>query len=107
MTMCDQSKSVKFLQWQATIEQWQHENSSVADFCRTRGIPQWKFHYWKRKIIIDSSDSTSTAPFVELKDSSNSSGIEINIHNQSFTLSIDNGFNEQTLSRVLKVIAQC
>jgi len=41
---------------------WQSSGLSVADFCRHRGIPAHRVHYWKRRLAGGSSAHTDEAP---------------------------------------------
>lgn len=45
--MADNSK---VLHWRAVMTEQKASGKSVKEFCRDRGIPAWKFHYWRNRI---------------------------------------------------------
>jgi len=36
--------------WQELLRRWQASGLSQAQFCRPRGIPVWRFTWWKRRL---------------------------------------------------------
>jgi hypothetical protein len=36
--------------WQSLLGRWQNSGLSQAEFCRRRGIPVWKFLWWKKRV---------------------------------------------------------
>lgn len=51
--MADDSK---VLHWRAVMAEQEASGESAAAFCRDRGIPAWKFHYWRKRIGAGDSE---------------------------------------------------
>ena len=47
---------------QELISAWQESGLSVAQFCRNRGLPAHRVHYWKRRIADSSSPHAGEVP---------------------------------------------
>jgi hypothetical protein len=38
--------------WRELLGRWQSSGLSQAEFCRRRGVPVWKFLWWKKRLGI-------------------------------------------------------
>ena len=45
-----EKKKRKHEEWGSVISDWRGSGLSVAKYCRSAGIPAWKFRYWSRKL---------------------------------------------------------
>ena len=50
--------------WRMLIAEQQASGKSTTNFCKERGIPAWKFWYW-RKALLD--DSAANNGFVQMQ----------------------------------------
>lgn len=39
--------------WRELLVRWQDSGLSQAEFCRRRGIPVWKFLWWKKRLSTE------------------------------------------------------
>jgi hypothetical protein len=39
--------------WRELLARWQDSGLSQAEFCRRRGIPVWKFLWWKKRLSTE------------------------------------------------------
>ena len=51
-------------EWRALIAEQQASGKSASVFCRERGIPTWKFWYWRKALL---NDSTTDNGFVQMQ----------------------------------------
>lgn len=92
--------------WEELISEFEKSNSSLSYFCKTWGVPTWKFHYWRRKLRSDEVGFVKL-DVIDIKEVkvSKEQAVGILIHSGTFTIEIENGFNEQTLKRLLDCLA--
>ena len=89
----------KMEHWKLCVTEWMASNKSVRQWCIENSIPQSTFIYWKDKLSIESLNKES---FVEILEEEKSTGVAI--HCKGFEIYISKEFDEQTLSRCLKLI---
>jgi len=51
-------------EWRGLIAQQQTSGKSATNFCKERGIPAWKFWYWRKALLDDSAASNG---FVQMQ----------------------------------------
>ncbi len=64
-------------QWSAKIAAWQNSGLSGAEWCKKNQVVYHRFIYWKKRLIDEFQETINVDSFVELKDSSDSSGVEV------------------------------
>lgn len=96
-------------QWRAILAEQAGSGQSAAAFCRERGIPQWKFQYWKKQLAAK-SHPTAVPVFqeVQVAPESASAWAELVFPN-GLVLRIPDGFDEERLRRAIETIgsARC
>ena len=86
------------------IQKWRESGQNKAAFCRAREIPVWKLHYWFRQLERRQQAGESPAGFVEVAEDGGT-GLRLRLPN-GVAVEIDQGFDAQTLRRVLLVWAE-
>jgi transposase-like protein len=38
-------------QWQAAVRQWQKSGQSIREYCRTLGVKESAFYFWRRELV--------------------------------------------------------
>ena len=98
--------------WTRLIESHSSGNLSVPEFCRDHKVNENNFYSWRSKLKKSRTEITESH-FTELKlsrnakfieNSNNSSGIQIYIKG-NVRIILENGFNEDTLLRTVKVLS--
>jgi hypothetical protein len=84
--------------WAKIIEEHQRSGRSVKEFCEPKGIHPTTF-YKNRKLC-------KQQPLVEIPVSGYMRGSSIVLHAGRYSVSIQNGFDRQTLKSVLEVIGE-
>ncbi len=91
----------KCREWELIIEEWQNSGMSIVNYCRENEIAVATFHYWKKKI---SSEVTESDAFSEIKfTSDHGSGLWFEFGN-GVKLVVDHGFDQVTLKRLMGAI---
>ena len=89
----------KHAHWSGVFSEWQDSGKSAVSYCRENNIPQWKFYYWKRRVLPSEEKKGFTR--LSLSDSpESSSGLWIELAS-GIRLVIEKDFNSDTLHRVL------
>ena len=98
--------------WRRQFSQYESSGTSIADFCRRRGIPAHQFHWWKRK--LSSLDAQDRACRVEVEDASafipvrlpvfSEGPIEV-VHPGGCVIRVPAGFDADSLRRVLDTLS--
>lgn len=101
------SPQAKHEKWHQELSKWQQSAMSVAAYCRQANIPDWKFYYWRKKLLPPVPATPSS--FIELtlveEDLKDSSGLWFELP-AGVRLMVDLDFNSATLLQVLSVIGE-
>jgi hypothetical protein len=81
--------------WERYLEQWKASGLTGSEWCRENNLTYCVFLYWKKKL-------NSSHPFVELKDSSTVSEIEVEF--QGFLIRLSKNFDEQTFQKCVQTL---
>jgi hypothetical protein len=93
--------------WRGLVSGQVASGTSVAAFCRDRGLRDWQFYEWKKRLR-----SSAAAPFIAVEVASTESasarpgrmsGIEIR-HRRGWSLMVEPGFDANHLRRLLAVL---
>lgn len=91
--------------WKIKMQQWRLSGKSVANWCEEQSISQPRFYYWKRKLDLDTCESSENSSFVELHDSmEGDSGIEL--HMNQFRIGLSREFDSIALKRCLQLLLE-
>lgn len=97
--------------WFHHIQECTKSCLSQVEYCTTNKIPLSTFGYWKRKLRENQNSkpvfyplTVSSAPTI--KNSPNGSGLTLHFKDRRFSIEIENGFSEATLSQVVATIEQ-
>jgi hypothetical protein len=98
----DGTRQSKSDEWAGTLSRWDGSGLSGAAFCRGNGIPQWKFHYWKRR--LRGADGAA-AGFVEMSFDGDGrhSGLSFDF-GSGVRLVVGRGFDAGELARLLREV---
>jgi hypothetical protein len=102
-----QHKEEDLLRWRGLVSEQVASGTSVAGFCRDRGLRDWQFYEWKKRLRC-----SAAAPFIVVEVASTEavsaqpgqmSGIEIR-HRRGWSLMVEPGFDASHLRRLLAVL---
>jgi transposase-like protein len=54
-------------QWQAAVGQWQRSGRSVREYCRSEGLKESAFYFWRRKLAQESLKGDGPSPVGETR----------------------------------------
>jgi hypothetical protein len=89
-------------EWRRIIAEQQAGGQGAAAYCRERGIPVWKYSYW-RKALAPSDADASPRGFVELRPPRRASGVCVEAGR--WLVRVEPGFDAATLLRALEALA--
>ena len=102
-----QHKEEDLARWRGLVSEQVASGTSVAAFCRDRGLPDWQLYEWKKRLR-----ATEMTPFIAVEVASTEaasaqpgqmSGIEIR-HRRGWSLMVEPGFDASHLRRLLTVL---
>jgi hypothetical protein len=102
-----QHKEEDLARWRGLVSEQSASGTSVAAFCRDRGLRDWQFYEWKKRLT-----RSAATPFIAVEVASTEaaseqpaqmSGIEIR-HRRGWSLMVEPGFDASHLSRLLAVL---
>lgn len=95
--------------WRSHVEQWSGSGLSQHAYCRENNLKPNQFTYWKIKFKKQNlSPEIVQVPAVQIANLVNPSvqrGLRLNI-DTGFQIEIPDGFSQNTLSSVLKVLGK-
>ena len=89
-------------EWRRIIAEQQGCGQSAAAYCRERGIPVWKFSYWRKALNLAEADAAPRG-FVELRPPRRASGVSVEAGR--WLVRVEPGFDAATLLRALEALA--
>lgn len=89
-------------EWRRIIAEQQACGQGAAAYCRGRGIPAWKFSYW-RKALAPTEPDAAARGFVELRPARRASGVSVEAGR--WLVRVEPGFDAATLLRALEALA--
>lgn len=100
-------------QWRQHIQDCTNSGMSIEAWCTANNLSAYKYHYWKKK-FKGCEDQVQTPPIEWAPLTLDSSKLEdlcptpISIQFEQFKIEVTTGFDEATLSKVLKLFgASC
>ena len=88
-------------QWRRIIAEQETCGQGAAAYCRERGIPVWKFSYWRKALSPAVADTTPDG-FIELRPPRRASGVCVEAGR--WLVRVEPGFDAATLLRALKAL---
>ena len=88
-------------EWRLIVAGQQAGGQGVAAYCRERGIPVWKFSYW-RKALGPAEAGDAANGFVELRPPRRASGVCVEAGR--WLVRVEPGFDAATLLRALEAL---
>lgn len=95
--------------WRKHVQAWERSGQSVRGYCRSRGLSEAAFHFWKRELKRRDGSAAAKADrpaFAEMRLPSSAMHealIEIAVAG-SRRIQVHPGFDEETLVRVLAAV---
>ena len=89
-------------EWRRIIAEQQACGRGAAAYCRERGIPVWKFSYWRKALNAAEADAAPRG-FVELRPPRRASGVCV--ESGRWLVRVEPGFDAATLLRALEARA--
>lgn len=89
-------------EWRRTVAEQQRCGQGAAAYCRERGIPAWKFSYWRKALNAAESDAAPRG-FVELRPPRRASGVSVEAGR--WLVRVESGFDAATLLRALEALS--
>ncbi len=89
-------------EWRRIVAEQQAGGHGAAAYCRERGIPVWKFSYW-RKALRGKAKTEVSGGFVEVRPSRRASGVWVEAGR--WRVSVEPGFDAATLLRALEALS--
>jgi len=102
-----QHKEEDWARWRGLVSEQAASGTTVAAFCRDRGLRDWQMYEWKRRLR-----ATSESPFIAVEIASTEvasaatqkmSRVEIR-HSRGWSVIVDPGFDASHLRRLLAVL---
>ena len=102
-----QHKEEDWTRWRGLVSEQAASGTTVAAFCRDRGLREWQLYEWKKRLR-----PSEAAPFIAVEVASTeaasaqpapASGIEIR-HRRGWSLVVEAGFDASHLRRLLAVL---
>ena len=102
-----QHKEADLARWRGLVSEQVASGTSVAAFCRDRGLRDWQLYEWKKRLR-----ASEAAPFISIAVASAEAasvqpgqmpGIEIR-HRRGWSLMVEPGFDANHLRRLLAVL---
>ena len=96
--------------WRRQFSQHESCGTSIADFCRRRGIPVHQFHWWKLKLSsLDAQDGACQVEddpaFIRVRLPVFSEGPIDIVHPSGCVIRLPAGFDADSLRRVLDTLS--
>jgi hypothetical protein len=98
--------------WRVLVSDQTASGKSVAAFCRERGLRDWQFYDWKKRLrraeatpFLAVQVAPSEAPEPAVSETAQSAGIELR-HRCGWSLIVAPGFDAGHLRRLLSVLEQ-
>ena len=88
-------------EWRRILAEQQGCGQSTAAYCRERGIPVWRFSYW-RKALTAKDGAATPGGFVELRPARLASGVCV--ESGRWLVRVEPGFDAATLLRALEAL---
>ena len=88
-------------EWRRILAEQQGCGQSAAAYCRERGIPVWRFSYW-RKSLTAKDGAATPGGFVELRPARRASGVCV--ESGRWLVRVEPGFDAATLLRALEAL---
>lgn len=57
------SRAAKVAEWQKRFRRFEKTSQTVADFCRTEGVGQQSYYYWRRKLRAAPANASTKGGF--------------------------------------------
>ena len=90
----------KLSYWTEIMKTWQGSGKRIVEYCRENNIPQWKFYYWKKRVLSPEKEGAFTKlSFSDERELSSGLWIELS---PGVRLVITKGFSSRELYRVLQ-----
>jgi hypothetical protein len=102
-----QHKEEDWARWRGLVSEQAASGTTVAAFCRDRGLRDWQLYEWKKRLR-----ATEVAPFIAVEVASTEaasaqpaamSGIEIR-HRRGWSVIVEPGFDASHLRRLLAIL---
>jgi hypothetical protein len=102
-----QHKEEDLARWRGLVSEQVASGTSVAAFCRDRGLREWQLYEWKKRLR-----ATEVTPFIAVEVASTEaasaqpgpmSGIELR-HRRGWSVIVEPGFDASHLRRLLAVL---
>jgi len=90
--------------WQPHIRAWEESGVSQAEYCRRQGLNIKIFGYWKRKLCSKTHDLSFVPVTIKPSQVSKSDTLLRLIIRGDSCIEISDGFNQDTLRRVLDTL---
>lgn len=96
------------LRWRGLVSEQVASGKSVAAFCGERGLRDWQFYEWKKRLRQSEGAAFVAVEVAALEGpmrpvSTQNSGIELR-HRRGWSLIVDPGFDAGHLRRLLSVL---
>lgn len=89
--------------WRRILEEQRASGQKAAAFCRGRGMPVWKFQYWRQALA---RDEVTGGGFVELHakaEGARPASVWVDVG--SWRVCVTPGFDTETLRRAVEALA--
>jgi len=102
--------------WWRVLEAWRASGLSRREFCVSRGLALWQFHYWHSRLIGTAGGGAKRQPrrdpagappvFVPVKPVQGGADTGVRLRLGSLEVVLVRGFDEATLVRLLRVLQE-
>ena len=93
-------------EWRQILAEQAASGKAASTFCRERGVPVWKLHYW-RKALSTREAAAGVSGFVQVKmAAAPAPGTQVWVEAGAWRVCVTPGFDDATLQQVLAVVAR-
>ena len=92
-------------EWRQIIAAQQESGQTASVFCRERGIPAWKFWYWRKTLSSDAMAENPSGGFVEMHvGASRANAAQVWIEAGRWRVCVMPGFDPATLRQAVEAL---
>jgi len=92
-------------EWRQIIAVQQESGQTASVFCKERGIPAWKFWYWRKALSSDPMAEDQSGGFVEMQvGASSANAAQVWIEAGRWRVYVMPGFDSATLRQAVEAL---
>lgn len=86
--------------WQSVLAEFASREQTVKEFCRSRNLAVWQFHYWKKQLTVAPAGFKQLILSADAQPSCRSICLQIG----RVRIEVEKGFDADVLRQVLEIL---